>query len=261
MQTPTIPLPQNIALTRAPLAVSRNERLAMKALARDKQGAAKPGIGRSFAAALDAPRAQIRLLIADDHALILEGLVAMISRQDDMVIVGKAANGQEAVELWEAHRPDVTVLDLRMPGLSGVGAIRQIREKDVCARIIVHTTYDTDEDIYQAIRAGAKGYLLKDAPICELLSCVRDVHAGRTCIPPALAAKLASRMSGEGLTLREADVLKLLAAGRSNKEIGSTLFISETTVKSHVRSIFIKLNVLSRTEAIAAASRRGYIRL
>jgi two-component system NarL family response regulator len=208
-----------------------------------------------------AKREQIRLLIADDHALILEGLAATISRQDDMSVVAKAADGRQAVDLWRAHRPDVALLDLRMPKLNGVGVIREIRDENVSARVIVHTTYDTDEEIYQAIRAGARAYLLKDAPLEELLECIRKVHAGETCIPPALAAKLASRMSGEALTARELDVLKLLARGRSNKEIGTDLFISETTVKTHVRSIFSKLNVLSRTEAIAAANQRGLIQL
>ncbi len=203
----------------------------------------------------------IRLLVADDHALILEGLAAAIGRQADMIVVAKAADGREAVALWNEHRPDVSLLDLRMPELGGVGAMREIRDRDVSARVIVHTTFDTDEDIYQAVRAGAKAYLLKDAPLEELLTCIRSVHAGSTCIPPALAAKLAARMSGEAMTAREVDVLKLLARGRSNKEIGSDLFVSETTVKSHVRNIFTKLNVMSRTEAIAAASHRGLIRL
>jgi DNA-binding NarL/FixJ family response regulator len=208
-----------------------------------------------------AHRDQIRLLIADDHALILEGLAATISRQEDMTVVVKAGDGREAVELWKKHRPDIALLDLRMPQLNGVGVIREIRELDVAARIIVQTTYDTDEEIYQAVRAGAKAYLLKDAPLDELLNVIRRVHAGETCIPAALAAKLASRMSGQALTGREVDVLKLLARGRSNKEIGSDLFVSETTVKTHVRSIFTKLNVLSRTEAIGVANRRGLIQL
>jgi DNA-binding NarL/FixJ family response regulator len=204
---------------------------------------------------------KIRLLIADDHALILEGLAATIGRQSDMAVLAKASNGREAVELWKTHRPDVSLLDLRMPILNGVGVIKEVRDLDVAARVIVHTTYDTDEEIYQAISAGAKAYLLKDAPLEDLLDCIRKVHAGQTCIPPTLAAKLASRMSGEALTTREVDVLKLLARGRSNKEIGADLFISETTVKSHMRSIFAKLNVMSRTEAIAAANRRGLIQL
>lgn len=204
---------------------------------------------------------KIRLLIADDHALILEGLAATIGRQDDMAVVAKAGNGREAVDLWKRHRPDVSLLDLRMPILNGVGVIEEIRNLDVSARIIVQTTYDTDEEIYQAMRAGAKAYLLKDASLEELLNAIRRVHAGETCIPAALGAKLASRMSGQELTSRELDVLKLLARGRSNKEIGADIFISETTVKTHVRSIFSKLKVMSRTEAIAAANRRGLIQL
>ena len=207
------------------------------------------------------PSERIRLLIADDHALILEGLAATIGRQDDMTVVAKAGNGREAVELWKTHRPDVSLLDLRMPILNGVGVIKEVRDLDVSARVIVQTTYDTDEEIYQAIRAGAKGYLLKDAPLEELLDSIRRVRAGETCIPPALGAKLATRMSGEALTDRELDVLKLLARGRSNKEIGTDLFIRETTVKTHVRSIFSKLNVMSRTEAIAASNKRGLIQL
>ena len=201
------------------------------------------------------------MLIADDHALILEGLAVTIGRQEDMTVVATATNGREAVDLWKEHAPDVALLDLRMPQLNGVGVIREIRDLDVSARVVVHTTYDTDEEIYQAVKAGAKAYLLKDAPLGDLLDVIRKVHAGETCISPALGAKLAARMSGEALTSREVDVLKLLARGRSNKEIGSDLFISETTVKTHVRSVFSKLNVMSRTEAIAAASHRGLIRL
>ena len=235
--------------------VKTKTKRAKAAVARKRTGSS--GSARRKAA----PRDKIRLLIADDHALILEGLAATIGRQDDMTVVAKASNGREAVELWTAHRPDVSLLDLRMPKLNGVGVIREVRDLDVAARVIVHTTYDTDEEIYQAIRAGARAYLLKDAPLQELLDAIRRVHAGETCIPPALAAKLASRMSGEAMTSREMDVLRLLARGRSNKEIGATLFISETTVKTHVRSIFSKLDVMSRTEAIAAANQRGLIQL
>ena len=202
-----------------------------------------------------AKREQIRLLVADDHVLILEGLTAAIGRQEDMRVVAKAADGRKK------HRPDVALLDLRMPKLNGVAVIREIRDEDASARVIVQTTYDTDEEVYQAIRAGARAYLLKDAPLEELLDCIRKVHAGETCIPPALGAKLAARVTGDALTSREIDVLKLLAKGRSNKEIGADLFISEATVKSHVRSMFTKLHVMSRTEAIAAANQRGLLQL
>jgi len=203
----------------------------------------------------------IHLLVADDHVLILEGLAAAIGRQEDMKVVARARDGREAVDLWKMHRPDVTLLDLRMPKLNGVDVIRAIRDEEAAARVIVQTTYDTDEEVYQAIRAGARAYLLKDAPLEELLDYIRKVHAGETCLLPALGAKLAARMASDALTSREIDVLKLLAKGRSNKEIGSDLFISESTVKSHVRSMFKKLHVMSRTEAVAAANQRGLLQL
>jgi DNA-binding NarL/FixJ family response regulator len=204
---------------------------------------------------------QIRVLIADDHVTVREGLAAMIGRQPDMRVIGEAANGRDAVNLWSKLQPDVALLDLRMPMLDGVGTIDEIRRHDAAARVVVLTTFDTDNEISRAIKAGAKGYLLKDAQREELLDCIRKVHGGETCIPPALVAKLAAGMSNETLTGRELDVLTLLARGKSNKEIGANLYISETTVKSHLRSIFAKLNVLSRTEAISAASRRGLVQL
>lgn len=204
---------------------------------------------------------RIRILVADDHSVVREGLVSLIKRKADMAVVGEASNGREAVDLWKEHRPDVALLDLRMPELEGVGAIKEIREVDESARIIVLTTFDGDEDIYRAIKAGAKAYLLKDTAREALMECIRKVHAGETCIAPALAAKLAERVSGEALSTRELEVLQRIAAGRSNKEIGTELFISEGTVKSHVKSIFAKLDVISRTEAVATASRRGLIQL
>lgn len=216
---------------------------------------------QSRAAKLGGRSDRIRVLVADDHVTVLEGLAAIIGRQTDMEVVAEAANGREAVELWQKHRPDVTLLDLRMPTLDGVGAINEIRRQQASARIVVLTTFDTDNEIARAIKAGARGYLLKDAPREELLDCIRKVNSGETCVPTALAAKLAESMSSEPLTGRELDVLSLLAHGKSNKEIGSRLFITETTVKSHLRSIFSKLNVLSRTEAITTASRRGLVQL
>lgn len=203
---------------------------------------------------------KIRVLIADDHVTVLEGLAAIIGRQPDMMVVAEAADGQEAVDLWTEHHPDVTILDLRMPTLDGVGVIENIRKQDASARVIVLTTYDSDTEILRAIKAGTKAYLLKDARREELLDCIRRVNRGETCIPASLAEKLAAGLSSESLTGRELNVLELLAQGKSNKEIGVNLYISETTVKSHLRSIFRKLNVLSRTEAITVASRRGLIR-
>jgi DNA-binding NarL/FixJ family response regulator len=204
---------------------------------------------------------RIRILIADDHSVVREGLVSLVKRKSDMVVVAEGSNGREAVELWKEHRPDVTLLDLRMPELDGVGAIKEIRELDENAQIVVLTTYDGDEDIYRAIKAGAKAYLLKDAARDALVDTVRRVHAGETYLPPELAAKLAERVSGQALSPREIDVLQRMAVGKSNKEIGAELFISEGTVKTHVKSIFSKLDVVSRTEAVATANRRGLIQL
>jgi DNA-binding NarL/FixJ family response regulator len=210
----------------------------------------------------DAPATKkIRIMIADDHAVILEGLVAIINRQADMTVIAQASNGQEAVEQWGRHRPDVTLLDLRMPILDGMGVINTIRRGDSSVRIIVLTTYDTDEDIYRAIKAGAKAYLLKDAGREVLLDCIRKVHAGETCLSAAVAAKLAGRLSGDCPTAREMDVLSLLAQGKSNKEIAESLFISEMTVKSHLKSISAKLNVAGRTEVVTEALRRGLVHL
>jgi DNA-binding NarL/FixJ family response regulator len=203
----------------------------------------------------------IRILIADDHSVVREGLVSLVKRKADMTVVAEASNGREAVDRWKEHRPDVALLDLRMPELDGVGAIKEIREVDPNAHILVLTTFDGDEDIYRAIKAGAKGYLLKDTAREALMDSIRKVHSGETCIPPSLAAKLAERVSGEALSAREIEVLQRIAAGKSNKEIGAELFISEGTVKTHVKSIFSKLDVVSRTEAVATATRRGLIQL
>lgn len=208
-----------------------------------------------------APTDKIRVLIADDHITVLEGLVAIIGRQPDMTVVAQASNGRDSVALWREFKPDVSLLDLRMPVLDGLGAIEQIRRQDCSARIIVLTTFDTDEDISKAVSAGAKGYLLKDSTSEVLLECIRKVRAGETNISPSLVAKLAAGLSYDPLTGRELEVLSLLALGLSNKEIAAKLSISETTVKSHMRGIFGKLNVLSRTGAVAEASRRGLIQI
>jgi two-component system NarL family response regulator len=204
---------------------------------------------------------KIRVLIADDHIMVLEGLAAIISRQPDMVVVAEASNGRQVVELWQKHRPDVALIDLRMPVLDGVAAIEEIRRHDGSARLIILTTFDTDSDLLNAVKAGAKGYLLKDARREELLDCIRRVKRGETCLPASLVQKLAASLSREPLTGREVEVLEYLACGKSNKEISALLGISETTVKSHLRSIFRKLDVLSRTEAIGTASRLGLIKL
>jgi DNA-binding NarL/FixJ family response regulator len=210
---------------------------------------------------LNQPEEKIRVLIADDHPTVLAGLSSIIGMQADMRVVAEAENGRQAVGLWHEHRPNVALLDLRMPLLDGVGVINEIFQQDASAKFIILTTYDTDNEIYGAIKAGAKGYLLKDERREVLLDCIRKVSRGETCIPPALVEKLAAGMRGEGLTTRELEVLALLARGKSNKEIAAKLFISEATVKGHLRNIFAKLNVLSRTEATSTALRRGLIQI
>src|SRR5271170_5792821 len=163
----------------------------------------------------------IRVLVADDHTVVRDGLVAIIKQEKDMDVVAETGDGRKAVELWKKHRPDVTLMDLRMPELDGVNAIYEIRAADPNARIIVLTTFDGDEDIYRGMRAGAKSYLLKDVKREELFQCIREVYAGRTVVPPAIAAKLAERLPGEELTPRELEVLRLLAEGQPNKLIGA----------------------------------------
>ena len=205
--------------------------------------------------------AKHRILIADDHAVVREGLVAMIDRQPGMRVVAQAGDGAEAAALWSQHRPDITLVDLRMPALDGVGVITQVRAINPRARVIILTTFDGDEDIYRGMRAGARAYLLKDAPRDELLDCIRAVHAGETFVPPLVAAKLAAQVSSERLTSREREILQLMGGGASNKAIARQLGISEGTVKTHVKSVLQKLEVASRTEAVSLAARRGLIQL
>lgn len=206
-------------------------------------------------------REVIRILIADDHVMVLEGLAAIIGRQQDMCVVAQASDGAKAVELWLQYRPDITLLDLRMPQLDGAQVISQIRRLDADARIILLTTFSTDTDICRAIKAGAKGYLQKEACREELLQCIRNVQAGQFSFPADIVCRLAVELAEESLTDRELTVLQLLASGKRNKDIANTLYITETTVKTHLRNIFAKLNVISRTEAIAMALRRGLVQL
>lgn len=203
---------------------------------------------------------KIQVLIADDHALVRRGFAAIINMEDDVIVVGEAADGEEAVDLWRRLRPDVVLMDLSMPKVEGVEAIKRIRSEDAEAAIIVLTTFDHDEDIYAGLRAGAKAYLLKDAQPEELFRCIRTVHSGEAYLQPKVAAKLAQRVQEEPLTEREVQILKLLAEGKSNRSIGQALYITESTVKSHLKSLFIKLDVTSRAEAIALAARRGLVR-
>ena len=213
----------------------------------------------------------IRVLIADDHTVVRDGLSAMLDRQDDFQVVGEAHNGLDALTKARELRPDVILMDLRMPEMDGVEAMRRIREEEPESKFIVLTTFDTDEYIFDAIEAGAKGYLLKDTSRDELFRAVRAVHRGESLMEPGVAAKVLDRLAqlsrhgvGAGpevLSEREIEVLQKMASGAANKEIAASLSISESTVKTHVANIFQKLDVSHRTEAVTSALQRGIIRL
>jgi DNA-binding NarL/FixJ family response regulator len=201
------------------------------------------------------------VLLVDDHALMRTGVANIINHETDLRVVAEAANGAEAVAASEQFHPDVTLIDLRMPVMEGVEAIRQIRARDSRARVIVLTTYDTDDEISRALKAGAKAYVLKDISADLLIGCIRDVLAGKTYLAPSAAAKLAEGVTHVQLTPREMATLRLMADGKANKEIATDLSISERTVKTHLGHLFEKLGVASRTEAIKVATRRGLVRL
>ncbi|MGE5590642.1 MAG: response regulator [Bacillota bacterium] len=212
----------------------------------------------------------IRILVVDDHPVVREGIAAMLSRQSDLAVVGEAADGLEAVEQAQLLRPDVVLMDLQMPRLDGVEAIRRIRAQLPDTQVIILTTYDTDELVFQGIQAGARGFLLKDAPREDLFRAIAAVHRGESLLQPSVAAKLIDRVTQLGaaspqaedrLSDREMDVLRLMAKGQPNKEIAQALFISESTVKTHVASIFQKLGVRDRTEAVTQALQKGILRL
>jgi DNA-binding NarL/FixJ family response regulator len=203
----------------------------------------------------------IRIMVIDDQAVVRQGFVALINTVTDMVVVAEGTNGQEAIERFRQHKPDVTLMDLRMPVVSGVEAIVRIRREFPGARIIVLTTYDGDEDIYRSLQAGAQGYLLKDMFFEELESAIRKVHAGARQLPTVVAERLAERMGGSDLTARELEVLEQIVKGKSNKEIAAALKISEATVKSHINNILSKLGVTDRTQAATTALQRGLVHL
>jgi two-component system NarL family response regulator len=202
-----------------------------------------------------------RVLLVDDHALLRTGVANIINGEADLRVVAEAGNGIEAMEAYERYRPDVTLLDLRMPVMEGVEVVRQIRARDSRALVIVLTTYDTDDEISRALKAGAKAYVLKDISADDLIGCIRDVLAGKTYLAPAAASKLAEGVTRVQLTPREMATLKLLADGKANKEIASELDISERTVKTHLAHLFEKLGATSRTEAVRVATKRGLVRL
>ena len=208
-----------------------------------------------------APAVPARVLIVDDHALLRTGVANIINHEPDIQVVAEAANGADGVAAFAQHRPDVTLLDLRMPVMEGVEAVRRIRELDPQAKVIVLTTYDTDEDIARALKAGAKAYILKDIAADALVACIRAVLDGKTYLAPAAAAKLAERVTRIQLTPRELATLRSMAQGRSNKEVAQELGISERTVKTHLGHLFQKLGVASRTEAVKVATHRGLVRM
>ena len=202
---------------------------------------------------------RIRVLCVDDHPIVRDGIVLIIGQEPDIDVVGAAATGREAVTLFDTHRPDVTLMDLRLGETSGVDAIREIRSRCPEARIVVLTMYEGDEDIYRAHEAGAVTYLLKDTLASDLIRVLRLVHAGQRPLLPEIEARLAQRASRRRLTARETQVLDLMAAGMRNKEIGAALGIAEGTVQNHAKSIFAKLSVNDRNAAVYVAARRGLV--
>ena len=210
---------------------------------------------------MTAIRPEIRVLCVDDHRLMREGIVHIVGLQPDIKVVAEASNGEEAVEQFRRHRPDVTLMDLQLPRMNGLQAIRAIRHDEPNARVVVLTMYHGDEDIYRALQAGAAGYLLKDTVPEDLVRVIREVHGGKRAIPPDVERALALRATQPALTFREFQVLELLATGKRNKEIAADLGISSDTARAHIKSIFIKFNVHDRTAALAEALRRGMIHI
>jgi DNA-binding NarL/FixJ family response regulator len=204
---------------------------------------------------------KISILVADDHFIVRMGLVALVNTEPGMVIAGEAADGNQAVDLYNKHKPDLVLMDLRMPVKDGIQATIEIRVLDPLARVLMLTTFDGDTDIYKALQAGAQGYVLKSATGKELIPAIQAVAAGQRWIPKEIARRLASRKLFEELTPREMQVLQLLVKGLANKQIGDTLNITEHTVKDHLKSVFGKLQVEDRTEAVTAAIQRGIIHL
>ncbi|GLQ90833.1 response regulator transcription factor [Dyella flagellata] len=204
---------------------------------------------------------QIRVLVVDDHPVLRDGVAAALGNHSDMVMVGEARNGREAIELFRALRPDVTLMDLQMPGMNGVEAIAAIRSDDPGARIIVLTTYMGDAQVMRALKAGAVGYLLKSGLRTELIDAIRDVHRGQRHVQRDVANEIATHVVDEPLTEREIAILRLVASGQANKQVASKLGLSEETVKGHLKNIFTKLDVADRTHAVTVAARRGIIEL
>ena len=203
----------------------------------------------------------IRVFSVDDHPLLREGIATLVNSQPDMVLVGEASTGAEAIQHFKQHMPDVTLLDLRLPDMSGIDVLIAIRSEFPNARIVMLTTFEGDVEVQRALQAGARGYLLKNMPPVELLDVIRQVHDGKKRIPPEIASQLLEHMSDEGLTEREVEVLREVADGNRNREIAERLFISEETVKVHIKHIMEKLGAADRTQAVAIGVRRGIIHL
>jgi DNA-binding NarL/FixJ family response regulator len=206
-------------------------------------------------------KTSIRVMLVDDHPAFRKGLAALIATEDDLEVVAETGDGNEAIELFRRHKPDITLMDLRLPGMGGVEATIAIRKEFPDARVIVLTTFDMDEDIFRAMDSGAKSYLLKDTPEDELAMTIRAVHDGQEKLAPKLAERLAWRQNRPELSQREMEVLQFLIRGRSNKEIASSLFITEDTVKAHLKTLFVKLEVQDRTDAAITAIRQGIVHL
>ncbi len=204
--------------------------------------------------------AVIKIVLADDHHVVRQGMAAIIATEPDLKIVGEACDGEQALTLYTTLQPDVLVLDLRMPVLDGFEVVKRLIAADPAARILVMTTYDTDEDIWRCLRAGAKGYLLKDASQPEIITAIRTVARGESFTTPLLATKLAHRAAAPEFSQREGEVLQLLAAGRTNKEIAAALGVEPGTIKTHLKSLFTKLGASTRGEAIHFANKRGILR-
>jgi two-component system, NarL family, response regulator len=209
---------------------------------------------------MSAPHGLIRVGIVDDHPVVRDGLAAILGLQPDIKVVGEAATGREACALFDRQRPDVLLLDLKMPGMDGLEVVQTLCAAHPEVRIVILTTYGGDEDIFRSLKAGAKGYLLKDAPRQQILEAIRTVHAGQRYLPAAIVSKVAERALQPELTGREREVLQGMARGKSNKEIGLALSISEGTVKTHVKAILAKLDAVSRTEAVMIAAERGLVK-